>query len=165
MNQLKNLFIASALCVGVSSCSGPEKKVPAAIPSDPEIEANIKEWLGKMTLEEKIGQMCEITIDVVSDFEESKKHGFVLNPAMLDTVIGKYKVGSLLNVPLSIAQTKEKWAEAIKGEMGRGNKADSGHFHEGNRNPLYIWCRSDTWNDLYPWRYHVPTRYKHGFFF
>ena len=31
MNQLKNLFIASALCVGVSSCSGPEKKVPAAI--------------------------------------------------------------------------------------------------------------------------------------
>ena len=27
MNQLKNLFIASALCVGVSSCSGPEKKV------------------------------------------------------------------------------------------------------------------------------------------
>ena len=52
MNQLKNLFIASALCVGVSSCSGPEKKVPAAIPSDPEIEANIKEWLGKMTLED-----------------------------------------------------------------------------------------------------------------
>ena len=33
---------------------------------------------------------------------------------MLDTVIGKYKVGSLLNVPLSVAQKKEKWAEAIK---------------------------------------------------
>ena len=79
-----NLFIASALCVGVSSCGVSEKRVPAAIPSDPEIEANIKEWLGKMTLEEKIGQMCEITIDVVSDFEESKKHGFVLNPAMLE---------------------------------------------------------------------------------
>lgn len=51
--------------------------------------------------------MCEITIDVVSDFEASKKNGFTLNPAMLDTVIGKYKVGSLLNVPLSIAQKKE----------------------------------------------------------
>ena len=48
--------------------------------------------------------MCEITIDVVSDFEASKKNGFTLNPAMLDTVIGKYKVGSLLNVPLSVAQ-------------------------------------------------------------
>ena len=30
-----------------------------AIPSDPVIEANIQEWLKKMTLEEKIGQMCE----------------------------------------------------------------------------------------------------------
>ena len=88
--------------------------MPPAIPSDPVIEANIQEWLQKMTLEEKIGQMCEITIDVVTDFEASMKHGFVLDKAKLDTVIGKYKVGSLLNVPLSIAQPKEKWAEAIK---------------------------------------------------
>ena len=56
MNFIKDFLITSVLCLGVSSCSGPEKKVPAAIPSDPEIEANIKEWLGKMTLEEKIGQ-------------------------------------------------------------------------------------------------------------
>ena len=88
--------------------------MPPAIPSDTVIEANIQEWLQKMTLEEKIGQMCEITIDVVTDFEASMKHGFVLDKAKLDTVIGKYKVGSLLNVPLSIAQPKEKWAEAIK---------------------------------------------------
>lgn len=88
--------------------------MPPAIPSDPAIEANIQEWLQKMTLEEKIGQMCEITIDVVTDFEASQKNGFTLDKAKLDTVIGKYKVGSLLNVPLSIAQTKEKWAEAIK---------------------------------------------------
>ena len=81
MKQLKNLVIASALCVGMSSCGGNKNEIPPAIPSDPEIESNIKEWLNKMTLEEKIGQMCEITIDVVSDFEESKKHGFVLNPA------------------------------------------------------------------------------------
>ena len=67
-----------------------------------------------MTIEEKIGQMCEITIDVVTDFEASQKDGFTLDKAKLDTVIGKYKVGSLLNVPLSIAQPKEKWAEAIR---------------------------------------------------
>lgn len=58
--------------------------------------------------------MCEITIDVVTDFGASKEKGFTLSTAMLDTVIGKYKVGSLLNVPLSVAQEKEKWAEAIK---------------------------------------------------
>lgn len=50
--------------------------------------------------------MCEITIDVVSDLETSRKKGFCLSEAMLDTVIGKYKVGSLLNVPLGVAQKR-----------------------------------------------------------
>ena len=113
MKNIKKLALASVLCTGVCLTAGGQKPAPA-IPSDPVIEAHIQEWLKKMTLEEKIGQMCEITIDVVSDFEASKKNGFTLNPAMLDTVIGKYKVGSLLNVPLSMAQKKEKWAEAIK---------------------------------------------------
>ena len=113
MKNFKKLALASVLCTGVCLTAGGQKPAPA-IPSDPVIEAHIQEWLKKMTLEEKVGQMCEITIDVVSDFEASKKNGFTLNPAMLDTVIGKYKVGSLLNVPLSIAQKKEKWAEAIK---------------------------------------------------
>jgi len=113
MKNFKKLALASVLCTGVCLTAGGQKPAPA-IPSDPVIEAHIQKWLKKMTLEEKIGQMCEITIDVVSDFEASKKNGFTLNPAMLDTVIGKYKVGSLLNVPLSVAQKKEKWAEAIK---------------------------------------------------
>ena len=113
MKNFKKLALASVLCTGVCLTAGGQKPAPA-IPSDPVIEAHIQEWLKKITLEEKIGQMCEITIDVVSDFEASKKNGFTLNPAMLDTVIGKYKVGSLLNVPLSVAQKKEKWAEAIK---------------------------------------------------
>ena len=113
MKNFKKLALASVLCTGVCLTAGGQKPAPA-IPSDPVIEAHIQKWLKKMTLEEKIGQMCEITIDVVSDFEASKKNGFTLNPAMLDTVIGKYKVGSLLNVPLSVAQKREKWAEAIK---------------------------------------------------
>ena len=113
MKHLKNIALASVLCAG-TCLSAEGQTVPPAIPSDPEIEANIQNWLKKMTIEEKIGQMCEITIDVVTDFEASKKDGFTLDKAKLDTVIGKYKVGSLLNVPLSIAQTKEKWAEAIK---------------------------------------------------
>ena len=113
MKNISKLALASVFCAGACLSAGAQN-VPPAIPSDPVIEANIQEWLQKMTLEEKIGQMCEITIDVVTDFEASMKHGFVLDKAKLDTVIGKYKVGSLLNVPLSIAQTKEKWAEAIK---------------------------------------------------
>ena len=113
MKNLQKIALTGMLCasnfLGMNA-----QQVPPAIPSDPEIEANIQNWLKKMTIEEKIGQMCEITIDVVTDFEASQKDGFTLNKAKLDTVIGKYKVGSLLNVPLSIAQPKEKWAEAIR---------------------------------------------------
>mgnify|MGYP003198707869 FL=1 len=111
MSGFKNIALASALCAG--TCLNGVAQTPAAIPSDPEIEARIQEWLGKMTLEEKVGQMCEITIDVVTDFEKSK-NGFALSEQMLDTVIGKYKVGSLLNVPLSVAQDRFTWAKMIR---------------------------------------------------
>ena len=110
MNNIRNLAMASMVCAG--SLAGMAQPAPA-ISADPVIEAHIQEWLKKMTLEEKIGQMCEITVDVVTDFPGSKD-GFKLSGAMLDTVIGKYKVGSILNVPLSVAQKKEVWAAAIK---------------------------------------------------
>lgn len=113
MNLIKNVVLASVFGSGMCIAQNVQSVTPA-IPVDKTIEANIQKWLNKMTLEEKIGQMCEITIDVVTDFEASKKHGFTMSEAMLDTVIGKYKVGSLLNVPLSVAQKKEVWAKAIK---------------------------------------------------
>lgn len=110
MNNIRNLAMASMMCAG--SLMGLAQTIPA-IPADPVIEAHIQKWLKKMTLEEKVGQMCEITVDVVTDFPGSKD-GFKLSEAMLDTVIGKYKVGSILNVPLSVAQKKEVWAAAIR---------------------------------------------------
>lgn len=115
MKNISKLALASMICTSSLLQTGCQQKTSgSAIPSDPAIEENIQQWLKNMTLEEKIGQMCQITIDVVTDFEASQKNGFTLDKEKLDTVIGKYKVGSLLNVPLSIAQKKEKWAEAIK---------------------------------------------------
>ncbi|MCF2592646.1 glycoside hydrolase family 3 C-terminal domain-containing protein [Bacteroides caecigallinarum] len=114
--KIKNkLFLSVSLMCSMifNSCQEGVTTAPA-IKQDPNIEKHIKEWLGKMTLEEKIGQMCEITVDVVTDFDKSKEKGFTLSEAMLDTVIGKYKVGSILNVPLGVAQKKEVWAKSIK---------------------------------------------------
>lgn len=88
------------------------QQVQPAIPSDPSIEARIEKLLNKMTLEEKIGQMCEITVDVITDL--TSPDVFKLSEAKLDTIIGKYKVGSILNVPLGIAQKKEVWANMIR---------------------------------------------------
>ncbi len=45
------------------------QKVKPAIPSDPVIEEKIEQWINKMTLDEKIGQMCEITVDVITDWK------------------------------------------------------------------------------------------------
>lgn len=108
---MKNILLSILIYAG---CSVPAaaQQIKPVIPADPEIEAKINKLLAKMTLEEKIGQMCEITIDVITDFQD-KENGFKLSESMLDTVIGKYKVGSILNTPFSIAQEKEVWADLI----------------------------------------------------
>lgn len=83
-----------------------------------------------MTLEEKIGQMCEITIDVVTDFEASKKNGFTLSEAKLDTVIGKYKVGSFAECPDGNSPEER--------EMGGSHPDYPGQINEGDRNTLHL---------------------------
>ena len=88
--------------------------ISPAIPVDKVIEDKVEKLLEKMTLEEKIGQMTELTIDVLTDKKTTGQPGFTFDEAMLDTVIGKYKVGSILNVPYGEAQTKEVWATLIK---------------------------------------------------
>ncbi|MCD8284660.1 MAG: glycoside hydrolase family 3 C-terminal domain-containing protein [Prevotellaceae bacterium] len=107
---MKKLILSLAICLGCL-CAHSQGIAPA-IPVDPVIEARIDSTLKRLTLEEKVGQMCQITVDVITDFPASKEE-FHWSEAMLDTVIGKYKVGSLLNVPLSVAQTKETWARLI----------------------------------------------------
>lgn len=89
--------------------------VKPAIPRDEQIEQQVEEILSKMTLDEKVGQMCEITIDVITDMKKSFESGtFTLNPEALEKVISQYKVGSILNVPMSVAQTPETWQALIE---------------------------------------------------
>lgn len=85
-----------------------------AIARDEEIENKVETLLKKMTLEEKVGQMCELAIDVIAKQGGNPSDGFQIDDAKLDNVIGKYKVGSILNVPNGIAQTPEKWEEVIR---------------------------------------------------
>ena len=85
-----------------------------AIPSDPELEAAVERTLSKMTLDEKIGQMTELSIDVLGDWKNGE---FFLDPQKLHQAIAVYKVGSVLNAPGGpTAQTPEKW-EKIIGEI------------------------------------------------
>lgn len=153
------------LCCAVGSLliATPLSAVGPSIPRNEKIERQIEKQLRRMTLDEKVGQMCELSIDLLqkrtnpfagmnphtatkTDIEQLLKKygiekefdlsdglsqetmmgiymrimgienaaGFQLDEAMLDTVIGTYKVGSILNVPASVAQTPEKWQEIIR---------------------------------------------------
>ena len=83
-----------------------------AIPSDKDVEVQVEQALNKLSLDEKIGQMCELTIDVITD--QSVPDKLVLNEEALKNVLEKYKVGSILNVPKGVAQTPAAWATLIR---------------------------------------------------
>ena len=107
-------IILSLTLFGLVSVVTAQTAITPAIPRDEKIERKIETLLKKMTLDEKVGQMCELTIDLLQDRKADPAKGFQLSEAMLDSVIGKYKVGSILNVPNGIAQSIEKWQEIIK---------------------------------------------------
>ena len=140
-----------------------QSSVTPAIPRDVKLEAKIEKTLKKMTLDEKIGQMLELNLDVMgkmtienakvdrekvrsvmqqygrpegeteamlkmSDQEIIDKLGgfpvdiysgdtkrvWKLNETMLDTLISKWKVGSILNAPGTRAPSVDQWQEWIK---------------------------------------------------
>ncbi|MCR5180820.1 MAG: glycoside hydrolase family 3 C-terminal domain-containing protein [Bacteroidaceae bacterium] len=102
------LLSASLLC----SCQGGTAASNPAIASDPDVEKQVEQTLSKLSLDEKIGQMCELTIDVITDL--SRQDSLVLNEEALERVFSKYKVGSILNVPKSVAQRPEVWSTLIR---------------------------------------------------
>lgn len=105
--KINSLILSFALTM--VACS--EQTTIPAIPSDPDIEAAVEKTLSKMTLEEKIGQMTELSIDVLGDWKDGE---FFLDSAKLHNAIATYKVGSILNAPGGpTAQTPEKWLEII----------------------------------------------------
>ena len=134
-----------------------------AIPRDAALEAKIEKTLAKMTLDEKIGQMLELNLDVmgkmtvenakvdrekvrsvlqqygrseaevnemlkmtdqqiidklggfpVDIYQGETKRVWKLNETMLDTLISKWKVGSILNAPGTRAPSVDQWQEWIK---------------------------------------------------
>ena len=83
-----------------------------SIPRDAKLEAKIEKTLAKMTLDEKVGQMLELNLDIMGKYDATRK--WQLNETMLDTLISKWKVGSILNAPGTRAASVEQWQEWIR---------------------------------------------------
>ena len=156
----KSLIVFVFSCAALSLSA--QGSLKPAIPRDEALEAKIEQRLARMTLDEKIGQMLELNLDVMgkmtaanarvdrdkvakalrqygtseaelskllklSDkkiierlggynldiYEGKSQMTWQLNETMLDTLISKYKVGSILNAPGTRAATVKQWQEWI----------------------------------------------------
>ena len=114
--KLNRFFKLAAAALAFVSCSTSPKVAPA-IPQDKEIEAKIEKILKKMTLEEKIGQMTQVTVTAVANGADLTAAG--------DSIIRTYKVGSILNTPGDIAQRPEDYNKLIK-ELNRISMEEMG---------------------------------------
>ncbi|TSE05550.1 glycoside hydrolase family 3 N-terminal domain-containing protein [Aquimarina algiphila] len=100
----------------LSSCSFKKQEIET---SDP-IDAKVAALLSSMTLEEKIGQMTQITVTAL---EQDGKPG-VLDKNKLKKAIHKYKIGSILNVPNPGAPSPERWNEVLNEILEETNQTD-----------------------------------------
>lgn len=154
----KTILTFAVVCAAVSVHAQ-----KTAIPRDAALEAKIEKTLAKMTLDEKIGQMLELNLDVmgkmtvenakvdrekvrsvlqqygrseseinemlkqtdqqiidklggfpVDIYKGDTKRVWKLNEQMLDTLISKWKVGSILNAPGTKAPTVAQWQQWIQ---------------------------------------------------
>lgn len=160
-------FIRKTLSMVVlvaSTYSATAQHTVPAIVHDAQMEQQIEKLLQDMTLEEKVGQMCQLNCDVlavkVNPLAGIKPHnykkanlykvlkeygiekdypltdempsrdvmiqiytrvqgieaqkGFRIDPARMDSVFTKYKVGSILNVPGTTGVSPQEWQRIIE---------------------------------------------------
>ena len=106
-SKLKSVAIA-LVAAALAACGPKAPKVTPAIEPDVQVEAKVEQVLKGMTLEEKVGQMVQLSIDIISN--ESRDD---VDPAKMDVIFGKYKVGSILNVLQDHAFDRAKTADFI----------------------------------------------------
>ena len=112
MRTIKSLI--GALVLATISLSALAQDIAPAIKPDAKIERKVEKILKKMTLEQKVGQMAEVGIDMfgnsVTGVADDTK--FVLKEDVLEAVAKEYMFGSVLNAP-GKALTAEEWNELI----------------------------------------------------
>ena len=107
MNKFRKTMVLFSILL-MASC---HQQTPApVIVSDVQVEEKVEQVLSKMTLDEKIGQMTQLSIDVLGSFVNGE---FVLDESKLQQAIAEFKVGSVLNAPGPVAQTAAIWQERI----------------------------------------------------
>lgn len=104
----KTILLLTVVSVMFSSCRSAEKKVAPAISQDKATEAKIEKILSKMTLEEKVGQMTQLTVGAILE------PGTHIVSKAGEEIIRKYKIGSILNTMNDRADSASAYRELIR---------------------------------------------------
>jgi beta-glucosidase len=105
---MKNYILIFSILIGMFSCQESTKEE-----SKNDIDSQVAETLSKLSLKEKIGQMTQLNIDVISVGEVyNLKEPHQLDTAKLRKAIIEYGVGSILNAG-GHAYSQEHWLEIV----------------------------------------------------
>lgn len=120
MKTNKILCFIAMVCLSMATAT---KASAQAIARDEAIENQVKEILSKMTLDDKVGQMLQMNLDCVAEIADPKagwlgpdycSDRFSLSEERMKNCFDNYKVGSILNIPNSIAARPELWQSIIR---------------------------------------------------
>lgn len=78
-------------------------------------KSKVESMLKKMTLEEKVGQMAQVTLDVIGKGKSryASDEPFALDQEKMEKALVQYKLGSVLNTSNNKARTPQVWFEII----------------------------------------------------
>jgi beta-glucosidase len=102
---MKKVFVVAISVVVTLSVT---KQTIAQQKIDPAIETKVDALLKQMTLEEKVGQMAQVSLESLGSLKGGK---FSFNDKLKDAVVN-YKVGSILNTPGAL-QSASDWNRII----------------------------------------------------
>ncbi len=133
--KLWHIVILLAVCTVVAVPSGADDGASGIVDSQTFLKRNmtpagppasawaaaVEKLLGQMTLKEKIGQMTQLEIGMVTD---GRGQSIRINPEKLHKAVGEYGVGSILNVN-DEALSAEKWHEIIRAIQAEAKKSRS----------------------------------------
>lgn len=102
-------MLALACTANANICTA-NANIPV-IKSDAKVEAKVDQTLKKLTLEEKVGQMMEVVIDLIG--ANDKNGVFYIDEHKADSIFSHYKIGSILNAPNTCAPSAQQWEKYL----------------------------------------------------
>lgn len=107
MTIIKKTSVLASMSIILASCGAGQTSGSSAIPEDKAVENKVESVLKKMTLEEKVGQMVQLTAGAFCTDD-------LVDTAKVRHLVKEYKIGSFLNTFGPTSRPRAVTAEQIK---------------------------------------------------